>query len=81
MFAATQALDDTKMRGFSNRVRLLSCSAVGMWKTIDDGPDRKPHRCEIATNRITTETLNAGEAEALRDYLSGDQVMDIGTAA
>ena len=52
-----------------------------MWKTIDDGPDRKPHRCEIATNRITTETLNAGEAEALRDYLSGDQVMDIGTAA
>jgi len=25
--------------------------------------------------------LNATEAEALRNYLSGDQVMDIGTAA
>ena len=25
--------------------------------------------------------LNATEAEALRDYLSGDQVMDIGKAA
>jgi hypothetical protein len=35
----------------------------------------------MATNRIITETLYASEAEALRDYLAGDQVMDIGTAA
>ena len=47
----------------------------------DDCPDRKPHRCEMATNRIITEALYASEAEALRDYLAGDQVMDIGTAA
>jgi hypothetical protein len=33
------------------------------------------------TNRITTERLNASEAEALRDYLSGGPVMHTGNAA